>query len=88
MTAQLLAVRDTQADASGLLERAWPLFWDPAEGLWWLERGRVAERLGQNDKAIQDYRYVADLWRNADPELQPSVAEARAALNRLGGEPR
>jgi len=26
-----------------------------------------------------------DLWKNADPELQPQVAGARAALRRLGG---
>jgi hypothetical protein len=28
-----------------------------------------------------------DVWRNADPELQPFVAEARQALGRLTEEP-
>jgi eukaryotic-like serine/threonine-protein kinase len=51
-----------------------------------LERGRIAERLGQRDKAIQSYRFVADAWRNADPELQPYVAEAREGLKRVIGE--
>ena len=55
---------------------------------WPLERGRVDERLGKKDEAIIAYRFVADVWRDADPELQPYVAEARAALKRLGGEPR
>jgi tetratricopeptide (TPR) repeat protein len=53
-----------------------------------LERGRVAERLGDRKTAVEAYTYVAVLWRNADPELQPYVAEARAGLARLTGEPR
>jgi len=32
------------------------------------------------------YRYVAKVWRHADPELQPHVAEAREALERLTRE--
>jgi len=31
---------------------------------------------------------VAAVWMHADPELQPYVAEARAALARLAAEPR
>jgi serine/threonine-protein kinase len=55
-----------------------------------LERGQVAERLGQHDRALASYRFVADVWRNADDRLQPAVAEARRALRRLergGREP-
>ena len=52
-----------------------------------LERGRVNERLRERDKAVTAYQFVADVWRNADPELQPYVAEARAALVRLGRKP-
>jgi hypothetical protein len=51
-----------------------------------LERGRIAERLGQRDKAIESYRFVADVWRKADPELQPYVAEAREGLKRVVDE--
>jgi len=53
-----------------------------------LERARVNERLGNKEKAITAYRFVAEVWLHADPELQPYVAEAKAALMRLAGEPR
>ena len=49
-----------------------------------LELGRVAERLGEREKAIESYRFVTEAWRRADSELlQPYVSEARAALARL-----
>jgi serine/threonine-protein kinase len=51
-----------------------------------LERGRVAEHLGERDKAIQSYRFVTDVWRNADPDLQPYVAEAREGVKRVVDE--
>src|SRR2546427_746010 len=88
--AQLLALRGRTREAAELLDREphnvipVPL----ATVFWPLERGRVDARLGKKDEAIVAYRFVADVWRNADPELQPYVAEARAALKRLGGEPR
>jgi len=89
VTAQLLQADRKRSEAADVLERSWPIDWqDPAEGLWRLERGRVAERLGQRDKAVQEYRFVADLWRTADPELRPEVEEANAAIKRLAGEPR
>jgi hypothetical protein len=89
VTARLLESYSKRSEAADILERSWPIDWqDPAEGLWRLERGRVAERLGQHDKAVQEYRYVADLWRTADPELRPEVEEANAAIRRLAGEPR
>jgi hypothetical protein len=59
----------------------------PSEVLWTLERARVAERLSDREKAARDYQYVADVWRHADPELQPYVTEAKEALARLAGEP-
>ena len=49
-----------------------------------LERGRVAERLEEHDRAVASYRLVAEVWRHADPELQPHVTAAREALARLG----
>ncbi len=85
-TAHLLATRGRRSEAARLLERSAPLrFWDPFDGLWWLERGRLAETLRQPAKAIEAYRYVAQLWRHADPELQLYLREARAAIARLGG---
>ncbi len=89
VVAQLLEADRKRSEAADVLERSWPIDWqDPAEGLWRLERGRVAERLGQRDKAVQEYRYVADLWRTADAELRPEVEEANAAIKRLAGTPR
>jgi hypothetical protein len=43
----------------------------------------VNERLGNRQQAITAFQFVADIWRRADPELQPYVAEARRALTRL-----
>jgi hypothetical protein len=51
-----------------------------------LERGRIAEGLGEHRKAIDSYRFVVDVWRHADPELEPYVREARAGLKRLAAE--
>jgi tetratricopeptide (TPR) repeat protein len=44
---------------------------------------RILERRGRSAEALEAYRYVAYAWRNADPELQPMVAEARQAIQRL-----
>jgi serine/threonine-protein kinase len=49
-----------------------------------LDRGRVAERLGERDRAVASYRFVVEVWRHADAELQPHVKAAREALARLG----
>ena len=48
-----------------------------------LERGRIAEDLGERQKAMDSYQFVLDVWRRADPQLQPFVIEARNALTRL-----
>jgi transposase len=58
----------------------------PSAILWALLRGRVAERIGERDRAIRSYAWVTGMWRNADPELQPYVAEAREGLARLTAE--
>jgi len=49
-----------------------------------LERARLAERLGDRPKAVHYFRFVLQAWLHADPEFQPVVAEARAALRRFG----
>lgn len=77
-----------EREAAQLLDRDFAPYLHAGEPLWRLERARVQERLGNRDKAITEYRFVADVWRHADPELQPYVEEAKAALKRLGGEPR
>jgi hypothetical protein len=87
--AQLRSARGEESDALRLVEperaEARTL---PVSVVTVLERGRVAERLGDRETALTAYRFVADVWRNADAELRPYVAEAAAALKRLGGEPR
>ena len=60
----------------------------PVEVLRALERGRINERLGNRDLAVQGYSFVVQAWRNPDAELRPYVDEARAALARLAGEKR
>jgi len=51
-----------------------------------LDRARIAESLGERQKAINSYQFVVDVWRHADPELEPYVREARAGLVRLAAE--
>jgi len=87
--AQLLTARGRPADAAALLERP-PVGFNPGvsviEILRALERGRVNERLGNRDRAIEGYALVVRAWRNADPELEGYVEEARTALARLSAE--
>ncbi len=91
VTAQLLEARGRGPEAASRLEREIkniagrsPL----RESFWALERARVNERLGNRAKALAGYSFVAAVWMHADPELQPYVAEAHAALARLAAEPR
>src|SRR2546422_4677135 len=88
--AHLLSAKGQDRDAARLLDQRVPGPDDlsPSEVAWTLERARVNERLGNRDKAVQNYAFVARVWANADSSLQPLVAEARAALARLRGEPR
>ncbi len=48
-----------------------------------LRQAQILERRGDRESAIRNYRAFLDLWHAADPELQPLVAEARSALERL-----
>jgi tetratricopeptide (TPR) repeat protein len=69
--------------ASGYSTRLY--FLDPAY------RAPAARRIGElyeakNDRARAAHYYAmfVDLWKNADPDLQPQVAEVRKRLARLG----
>ena len=44
------------------------------------------EQRGSQDKAIEHYSKFVELWKNAEPELQPRVAEAQSRLRRLRRE--
>jgi len=84
----LLASAGDDRKAAAVLDRWLVDLTVPSAVIWALERARVAERLGERDGAIRGYQYVADVWRHADPELQPYVTEATQGLARLTSEPR
>jgi eukaryotic-like serine/threonine-protein kinase len=86
--AALLSARHRDQEAAALLDRIIPLYnvLDQYSVPALLERGRIAERQGDPARALEAYRAVSDMWRDADPELQPFVAEARAGLSRLEAE--
>jgi hypothetical protein len=89
--AQILARLGRDREAADLLDHV-PLArqWSPTADaiVVALERGRVHDRLGNRETAIQAYSFVIDAWGTADTELQPVVTEARSALARLVGENR
>jgi hypothetical protein len=45
--------------------------------------GELYEAKGQRDKALAQYRVFIDLWKDADPALQPKVTDARQRLAAL-----
>jgi hypothetical protein len=87
MRARLIAKQDPKR-ALALLERRGPigeLLFAARE----LERGRIAERLGDRERAVDAYAYVAAVWANADsPQLRDATKEARDALSRLDADGR
>jgi tetratricopeptide (TPR) repeat protein len=51
--------------------------------------GELYETKGNTAKAIENYQKFIDLWKDADPELQPAVRSAKArleALKKKGGK--
>ncbi len=45
--------------------------------------GELYEAKGQHDKALSHYRAFIDLWKDADPELQPKVTDAKQRVAAL-----
>jgi eukaryotic-like serine/threonine-protein kinase len=45
--------------------------------------GELYEATGETAKAIANYERFVDLWRDAEPALQPKVREVRSRLERL-----
>jgi tetratricopeptide (TPR) repeat protein len=45
--------------------------------------GELYEARGERQKALSNYLQFVEIWKNADPELQPRVAEVRARITRL-----
>jgi tetratricopeptide (TPR) repeat protein len=50
--------------------------------------GELYEVKGDKAKALEYYGQFVDLWKNADPELQPKVKEFRRRISELAGEPK
>ena len=48
--------------------------------------GAIYEVKGERKQAVEQYTAFLDLWRRADPELQPQVREVKERLSRLVGE--
>ena len=68
-------------------ERAFRALWGHQDGVpARLQLARILEREGRPAEAREAYQFVAYAWRNADPELQPVVVEARQAVVRLSRE--
>ena len=47
---------------------------------------RKYEARGDRAKALEYYGRFVNLWKDADPELQPVVRDVRARMARLAGE--
>ena len=63
------------------------VFADPFELAATYQRlGEIYEAKGDRKKAIEYYLKLTDLWKNADPELQPIVKDAHARIARLSAE--
>jgi eukaryotic-like serine/threonine-protein kinase len=63
-----------------------PPEWHTFMQLWTLQRlPALYEELGETDRAIEHYRRLAEMWADADPELQPRVRHARERIAALTG---
>ena len=51
-----------------------------------LRRAEIYERLGDKSQAVEHYTRFLDLWKDADPELQPTVRDVKQRLAKLVGE--
>jgi tetratricopeptide (TPR) repeat protein len=51
-----------------------------------LRLGELYERRRDRPRAIRAYTRFVDFWKDGDPELQPTVRDARQRLARLAGE--
>ena len=83
-----LLLRSARRQDRKVVETPWPFYYPSVRDVVArLEQARAAERLGERERAVRGYRFVAEVWQHADPELQPYVAEARGAIKTLTREP-
>jgi tRNA A-37 threonylcarbamoyl transferase component Bud32/tetratricopeptide (TPR) repeat protein len=85
-----LLLRAARGEDRKVVDTPWPAAFFPSarDVMARLAQARAADRLGEGERARAAYKFVAEAWQHADPELQPYVAEARQALARLTSEPR
>jgi serine/threonine-protein kinase len=83
MHARLLSAKGRYREAAVILVDRPTLLPSAVDILWALERGRVAERLGDTATARAAFGRVERAWGGGDAELSAPVDEARAALRRL-----
>lgn len=81
--ARVLAARNEPRAAQAILANRPTLLPSAIDVLWALDRGRIAERLGDSVVARTSYATVVSAWHAADAELAPLVDEARRGLARL-----
>ena len=62
---------------------SWDFIPNGVVGVLELQRGQVAEGLGQPEEAKVHYGNVVRWWKDCDPEARPVFETARAALGRL-----
>jgi tetratricopeptide (TPR) repeat protein len=53
----------------------------------YIHLGELYEERGDQDSAINYYNEFVELWKDADPELQPRVQDVRQRIARMAGEP-
>jgi serine/threonine protein kinase/tetratricopeptide (TPR) repeat protein len=77
-----LAAYRRLVDAPGI----WNLLSAHAIAPAWRRLGELYEARGQRTEALDAHAQFAARWKNADPELQPAVREARQRITALTGE--
>lgn len=60
-------------------------YWPPIA---WFRMGELYAQKGNRDKATLYYGKFISNWKDADPELQPRVQEAKRRVAELVGEPK
>jgi tetratricopeptide (TPR) repeat protein len=85
MTDSAITYYRAYLDRIGMLDR---LYWlDPAHRAEAYEAlGRLYEERGDRPQALDYYGRFVDLWRKADPDLQPRVREAKQRMAALAAE--
>jgi tetratricopeptide (TPR) repeat protein len=52
----------------------------------YIRLGEIYEAQGDRERALEYYNKLLDLWKDADPLLQPKVRDIRERVGRLAGE--